>query len=124
MTGKKKVWHPDPNRAALDEMSVTVRVESDGAQLEVIVALSRPNGRPPMESAELRVQVLDSDGVPLPLLEAPKGFLPEFGGGLGATLNARYRFSKQASPPTHVIVHHGAAEVTFRLTLERSEPEP
>jgi hypothetical protein len=59
-----------------------------------------------MGAAEVQVQLLAADGEDLDLLEAPKELLPEFGGGLGTIVNARYRFDKGASPAALLIVRN------------------
>lgn len=105
----------EPPRASMNDMTVTALVKSVETAWEVVVAFSRPNERPPMGAAEVRVQMLAADGEALDVLEAPKGLLPEFGGGLGTSVNARYRFGKGASPPARLIVRYGTKEVAFRL---------
>ena len=115
MSGKDLVLNLEPPRASMDDMTVTAQVKPVGTAWEVVVVFSRPNEQPPMGAAEVQVQMLASDGEALDMLEAPKGLLPEFGGGLGTSVNARYRFGKGASPLAHLIVRYGTKEVAFRL---------
>jgi hypothetical protein len=109
----------EPARASINDMTVTAQVKAAGTAWEVVVAFSRLNELPPMEAAEVEVRLLAADGEALDLLEAPGGVLPEFGGGLGTSVNARYRFRKRPSLPTDLIVRHRTAEVTFRLLSVR-----
>ena len=115
MSGEDLVLNLEPPRASMNDMTVTALVKSVETAWEVVVVFSRPSERPPMEAAEVQVQMLASDREALDILESPKGLLPEFGGGLGTSVNARYRFGKGASPPAHLIVRHGIKEVAFRL---------
>jgi hypothetical protein len=115
MSGNGLVLNLEPPRMSMDNMTVTAQVKLAETVWEVVVVFSRPNEQPPMGAAEVQVQMLASDGEALDILEAPKGLLPEFGGGLGTSVNARYRFGKGASPPTHLIVRHRTKEVAFRL---------
>ena len=115
MSGTDLVLTLDPARVPVDDMTVTAQVKRVGTAWEVVVVLSRPTEQPPMGAAEVHVELLASDGEPLDLLEAPQGLLPEFWGGLGASVNARYRFSARALPPAHLRVRLGTKEVRFRL---------
>lgn len=115
MSAEDLALNLEPRRTSMDDMTVTALVKPAGTAWEVVVVFSRPNEQPPMGAAEVQVQMLTSDGEALDILEAPKGLLPEFGGGLGTSVNARYRFGKSASPPAHLRVRHGTKEVAFRL---------
>ena len=115
MNGNDEMLNLNPPSAPMDDMTVTAQVKPMETAWEVIVVFSRANAQPPMVAAEVQVQLLAAGGEGLDILEAPKGFLPEFGGGLGTSVNARYRFGMGASPPAHLIVRHGTKELIFRL---------
>ena len=104
-----------PVRASINDMTVTAQVKLVENQWDVVVIFSRPNEQPPMNAADVKVKLLVSDGEALQLIEAPDGFLPAFGDGLGETVNARYRFKNQSSPPAILVVRHGTKEITFKL---------
>ena len=122
MASHDQTWKLDPARAALDDMTVTAQVQSGETILEVVVVFSRPNGKPPMPASAVDVQVFDTQGHALALLNSPNGMLPEFGGGLGTSVNARYRFSMRSSPPGRLVVRHGGKEVTFPLIRSATSP--
>ncbi|HSR98995.1 MAG TPA: hypothetical protein VLM79_18195 [Kofleriaceae bacterium] len=115
-------WKLDPARASLDDMTVTAQVESGETMLEVVVVFSRPNGKPPMPASTVDVQVFDTQGHALALLNSPNGMLPEFGGGLGTSVNARYRFSMRSDPPGRLVVRYGGKELTFQLVVSSLAP--
>jgi hypothetical protein len=119
MNGEDLILNLEPPRVSVDDMTVTAQVKQVGTVWEVVVVFSRLSEQPPMGAAEVQVQLLASDGEAMDLLEAPKGGLPEFGGGLGTSVNARYRFGKRTLPPAHLIVRHRTKEVDFRLVPAR-----
>ena len=119
MNGRNMVLNLEPARASVDDMTVTAQVNPVGTAWEVVVVFSRLNQQPSMEAAEVQVQLLASDGEAMDLLEAPESVLPEFEGGLGTSVNARYRFGKLASPPAQLIVRLRTKEVAFRLVPAR-----
>jgi hypothetical protein len=106
----------EPARASVEDMSVTAQVRQVGMAWEVVVAFSRLNGMPPMSGNEVNARLFASTGESLDLLEAPHGLLPEFGGGLGTSVNARYRFDACASFPARLVIRYKATELSFRLT--------
>ena len=122
MGNHDQIWKLDPARASLDDMTVTAQVQSGETTLEVIVVFSRANGEPPMPASAVDAQVFDTQGGALALLNSPSGMLPEFSGGLGSSVNARYRFSMRSSPPGRLVVRHGGKEVTFQLISSSAPP--
>jgi hypothetical protein len=115
MSDQDRALSLEPARAPMGDMTVTAQVKPAGSTWEIVVVFSRLNEQPAMAAAEVQVQLLTADGEALDLLEAPEGILPEFGGGLGTSVNARYRFGKRPLPPARLIVRHGTKEVAFAL---------
>lgn len=104
-----------PESAVLNNMTVTAVVRSFGTFWEVTVVFSRQNEQPPMVADDLWVGMYDKRGTPLALAEAPKGLLPEFGGGLGSSVNARYRFEKHALPLVRLVIRYKSEQAAFQL---------
>lgn len=113
------VLNPEPARAPLGDMAVTAQIKGMGPAWEVVVAFSRANDLAPVSADDVETRLLSSDGGALDLLEAPTGLLPEFGGGLGTSVNARYRFDRRDALPEQLIVRYGSTEVAFRLGSAR-----
>jgi hypothetical protein len=104
-----------PARSSMGDMTVTGRVRIVGQVWEVVVVLSRPAGTQPIAAAEVQVQLIAANGELMELLDGPRGPLPEFGGGLGTSVNARYRFGSRMSLPERLIIRHQTKEIAFRL---------
>jgi hypothetical protein len=90
-----------------------------------VILFSRLPGQPVLAAADVRVQLIADDAGPMDLLDAPEGdALPEVGGGLGTTANARYRFGAGPSRPSLLIVHWRSTELRFRLVPPGSAAPP
>lgn len=70
----------------------------------VVVALSREGGLEPLKASTVAVDLYDANADIVDLIEAPDGLLPEFGGGLGITINARFCFQIADAPPVRAVV--------------------
>ena len=90
------------------------RVSPHGAW-DVVVLVSRAANQPPIDAADLRAELTDRNGAALPLLLAPTGILPEAGGSLGMTANARFQFADRGAPAAALTVRLGGAALRFRL---------
>lgn len=86
------------------------------ATCEVLVVIARAPDLPSIDSSEVQVRLIDgAGGVAMPIL-APSGALPEAGGSLGMSANARFQFRHPAGHFTELIVLFRGNEVRFQLT--------
>ena len=105
-----------PTHLKVGEATVSARVRLLDGHWELIVLINRAPEQPPLATADLQVQMLAEDHSPMPLLSAPQGqVLPEAGGGLGTTANARYRFDAGRGRPAQLVIQWRSTELTFRL---------
>lgn len=104
-----------PESAVLNNMTVTAVVRSIGTSWEVIIVFSRHSEQSAMFADDLWVGLYDERGAPLALVQTPEGLLPEFGGGLGSSVNARYLFEKHELPAARLMVRHKSEQAAFQL---------
>ena len=90
------------------------RVSPHGAW-DVVVLVSRAANQPPIDAAEVQADLTDRSGAVLPLVLAPTGPLPEAGGSLGVSANARFQFADRGAPAAALTVRLGGAALRFRL---------
>lgn len=111
-----------PERASVGEFTVTAQIEEHDGAWETLIILSREPDRPPIDASELTVILENAGGTALAVLAAPTGTLPEWIGGLGTAINARYRFAGDNGPPTRLTVTRGTDQARF--TLIPASPQP
>jgi hypothetical protein len=121
-----------PERASLGEFTVTAQIEERDGAWEALIILSRQPDRPPIDASELEVILENAGGTALAVLDAPTGTLPEWIGGLGTAINARYRFAGDTGdtgdtgdngPPTRLTVTRGTDQARFTLSSSDSGSE-
>jgi hypothetical protein len=108
----------DPHDRALPDSTITAQVHRNSADelWDVLVLITRAPGQPPINAAEVQVQLIDERGVMLPLRMAPSGSLPEAGGLLGMSANALFKLEDRGMLLAELVVRVRGTQVTFHLT--------
>ncbi len=107
----------EPKTISIAGMSVSAKVspDRDGNRWNVTVVFSRAADLPPLDGRDVEAQLLDDKGSPLELLERPSGVLVEFGGSLGNSANAEFRFRRPDVIPAKLLVTYRASQGVFAL---------
>ena len=102
----------------ISDMAVDLEIRIiEQRRCSVVVALSREGGLEPLPASAIAVELYDSDGDIVDLIEDTEGLLPEFGGGLGTSVNASFRFQLTDAPPARAVV----AVLGERASIQISE---
>jgi hypothetical protein len=89
----------EPPSCSVDQVTVSAQVQREGEQVRVVVVVSRPDGLAALGPHDVEA-VLRASGRAFQVLEAPGRVLPEFGGSLGNSVNARFLFAAPGVPDT------------------------
>jgi hypothetical protein len=108
-----------PQARTLPDSTITaqVRRHPKDAAWHVLILITRAPDRSPIDAAEVQARLVDENGAALPVLLGPLGPLPEAGGSLGVSANARFQFADRGTRLAELVVQVHGAEVRFRLTL-------
>ena len=111
----------EPKSASLGGMSVVAKLAPDPSadRWEATIVFSRAPDAPLMSGKDVDVQLLDAGGSPLKVLDRPPGPLPEVGGSLGNSANARFHFERSKLEPAELAVTYGGETVRFRVVPKR-----
>ncbi|MBV9778566.1 MAG: hypothetical protein JOY62_01220 [Acidobacteriaceae bacterium] len=104
-------------------MPVMLKVGSSETahECEVTVVFSRADNLAPLEAHDVEAQLLDARGTPLQLLERPSGNLVEFGGTLGNSVNALFRFQSSGGAPSEALVSYRGESVRFQIVAANAK---
>jgi len=94
---------------------VAISVVFDRAEprdIATVVVIGRAAGRPPMAANEVDAELADRAGHAFPVTSRPQGTLPE-GGGMGVSVNARFRFRVEGGDPAELRVRYAGQTYTF-----------
>ena len=111
----------EPATIDLDSESLAGRLEleEDGSAWTAIVLVLRHRGRHAGAGAvageDVSAQLLDSGAKPFPLESSPTGPLPEIGGGLGVSANARFCFRATGAKPAELVVDYAGRTCRFQV---------
>ena len=115
MSASQSKYAVSPERASFGEFTVSAQIEERDGTWETLIILSRQPDRPPIDASELEVGLENASGTALAVLDAPTGTLPEWIGGLGTAINARYRFASDNGPPARLTVTRGNDQARFTV---------
>ena len=107
----------EPRTSTVAGMSVLAQVTADKSKdsWDVTIVFSRAVGLPPMQAEEVDAQLIDTRGKAKPVVERPSGPLVEFGGSLGNSVNASFRFHDSRLEPGELVVTCRGETARFRV---------
>lgn len=107
----------EPKTSSLAGMSVSASLSrgESSAGWEVTAVFARAPNLPPLHGEDVSVQLLDPQGKSMNILESPSKVLPEFGGSLGNSANAHFRFENSGVAPAELVVTYRGEATRFRI---------
>jgi hypothetical protein len=107
----------EPKTSSLGGMSVSASLNrgESHAGWDVTIVFARAPNLPPLQGEEVSVQLLDSQGKSMSILERPSKVLPEFGGSLGNSANAHFHFESSGVTPAELVVTYRGEVTRFRI---------
>jgi hypothetical protein len=99
-------------------LSADIEHLSDGSW-DVVVVLRHAPGPRLIDAGEVDAELMDADGRATAPLTRPHGKLPEAGGSLAVSANARFRFGPLNPNPTELIIHWRHQSARFLLRQAR-----
>ena len=111
----------EPRALTVAGMSVLPQMSADrsGDLWNVTIVFSRSAGLPAMQGQDVDVQLIDSNGAVMPVVERPSGPLVEFGGSLGNSVNAAFSFRSSHLEPKELVVTYQGEAGRFRVVSSK-----
>jgi hypothetical protein len=105
----------EPASISLGESIVSADICLDRVhdRWEVLVVFTRPPNQAPMQGQDVDAQLFDVHERKLKVLEHPSGPLVEFGGSLGNSVNALFRFQNLGVAPSRLLITYQSQAVCF-----------
>jgi hypothetical protein len=107
----------EPFSIAAGPVEVSADIGHDRATdtWNVTVVLTRAAGHLPVDAGDVSIQMLDAEGRPFEVTRRPTGPLPEAGGSLGVSANARFGLRGPGRLPDRLVVTYRGSTPHFRI---------
>lgn len=111
-----EVYRLDPPSRSVPDATVSGSLQraADGSW-DLSLGIMRAADLPPLDASAVGAVLADAAGRGLTVAQSLAGPLPEGGGSLGMSANARFRFLDHGTAPASLVVRLHGSELRFRL---------